>query len=205
VCVPILTFQYVIREEVIELFLFVDIDSSKIIELKEFLVALTCGYVLESIPTFRSINQSAETGSEVAASSSSAAAVAPDPASHEGAGEEAGELKKMLNLIAFAYLLFDPECDGVINKKSLERLVEEGGVKVHKNKELSEHLWKLMVCMLTNIYLNVNGVIHDNHLSLYLQDCDANGQIDFPEFVHTFSDWIDVEGEEDEEEDAGHA
>lgn len=138
------------REEVIELFQFVDIDSSKIIELKEFLVALTCGYVLESIPTFRSINQNAETGSELTKSASTNA-VAPDPSAQEEVTEEA-ELKKMLNLIAIAYLLFDPECDGVINKKSLERWVEEGGVKVHKNKELSEHLWKLMVRFLTVIY-----------------------------------------------------
>lgn len=128
----------------IELFQFVDIDSSKIIELKEFLVALTCGYVLESIPTFRSINRNSESGSEIAARGSGAAVVPEQSSSKEEEAEES-ELKKMLNLITLAYLLFDPQCEGVINKKSLERWVEEGGVKQHKNKELTEHLWKLMV------------------------------------------------------------
>lgn len=26
-----------------------------------------------------------------------------------------------------------------------------------------------------------------------MQDWDANGMIDFAEFVHTFSDWVDIE------------
>lgn len=28
------------------------------------------------------------------------------------------------------------------------------------------------------------------------QDWDANGTIDFAEFVHTFSDWVDIEEDE---------
>ena len=33
-------------------------------------------------------------------------------------------------------------------------------------------------------------------LVMLLQDWDANGMIDFAEFVHTFSDWVDIEEDE---------
>lgn len=159
------------RDEVVELFQFVDIDSSKVIELREFLVALTVGYVIDSIPTFKHLRRGSNVGPELNAQArtGSRSDMRSDMSSNPaGPLSEADELKNMLHYIVTAYLLFDTEGTGAIQKSSLERWFEEGGEKSRKNMELSEQLWQTM-------------------------DWDANGMIDFAEFVHTFSDWVDIE------------
>lgn len=165
------------RNEVVELFQFVDLDSSKVIELKEFLVALTVGYVIESIPTFKTLRRASNAGSDGHAHvhvAVSRGTMASSANMTDLVRTEADELKNMLNLIVTAYLLFDPEGEGHIKKDSLEKLVEEGGEKARKNMNLTEQLWQEM-------------------------DWDANGMIDFAEFVHTFSDWVDLDEEAMEE------
>lgn len=165
------------RDEVVELFQFVDIDSSKVIELKEFLVALTVGYVIDSIPTFKHLRRGSNLGplpgdfSSAGTRQGSRSNLSTDPPSNLIPLSEADELKNMLNYIVTAYLLFDPEGVGAIKKSSLERWFEEGGEKTRKNMDLTEQLWQTM-------------------------DWDANGAIDFAEFVHTFSDWVDIEEDE---------
>lgn len=134
----------------VELFQFVDIDSSKVIELKEFLVALTVGYVVDAIPTFKHLRRGSNVGplnAEVnAARSGSRTDLRSDLSSHNSVPlSEADELKNMLNYIVTAYLLFDTEGTGAIQKRSLERWFEEGGDKSRNNMELTEQLWQTMV------------------------------------------------------------
>lgn len=131
----------------VELFQFVDIDSSKVIELREFLVALTVGYVIDSIPTFKHLRRGSNAGPLHAELNASARAGSRSDMrgdlGHPPTEED--ELKNMLNYIVTAYLLFDPEGSGAIQKSSLERWVEEGGEKSRKNMDLTEQLWQTMV------------------------------------------------------------
>lgn len=130
----------------VELFQFVDIDSSKVIELREFLVALTVGYVIDSIPTFKHLRRGSNAGplhADMNASRIGSKSNMNTDLSHPPTEED--ELKNMLNYIVTAYLLFDPEGSGAIQKSSLERWVEEGGEKSRKNMDLTEQLWQTMV------------------------------------------------------------
>jgi Ca2+-binding EF-hand superfamily protein len=143
------------RDEVVELFQFVDIDSSKVIELKEFLVALTVGYVIDAIPTFKHLRRGSNVGplvrGDINANSGmrqgSRTNLNTDAVNSEVPLSEADELKNMLNYIVTAYLLFDPEGKGSIQKSSLEKWFEEGGEKTRKNMDLTEQLWQTMVSL----------------------------------------------------------
>lgn len=141
------------KEDIIDIFEFVDLDDSKVIELKEFLVALTVAYTLDIV---RVRSESEKSYGE---------AITAD---HIGSQH----IKSVCNLIVCAYLLFDPQAKGYITKNSVRSLIEEGkkGGKGNNNAMLSEQRWGEM-------------------------DWDANGQIDFPEFVHAFSSWVDIEGD----------
>ena len=131
-----------------------DIDSSKVIELKEFLVALTVGYVIDSIPTFMHLRRGSNVGplnAQITAEGGgirqgSRTNLNTDMPSHSTIPlSEADELKNMLNYIVTAYLLFDPEGNGSIEKSSLEKWFEEGGEKTRKNMDLTDQLWQSMV------------------------------------------------------------
>jgi hypothetical protein len=138
----------------------VDIDSSKVIELKEFLVALTVGYVIDAIPTFKHLRRGSNLGPLHVVLDAPNAAGAPL--------SEADELKNMLNHIVTAYLLFDPEGKGSIQKSSLEKWFEEGGEKSRKNLDLTEQLWQTMVsdtaylfcAMALWLYINISFIIY---------------------------------------------
>eukprot|EP01042_Synura_sphagnicola_P000805 gene805-892_t len=175
----------VTKEEVMELFDFVDIDDSKLIDLKEFLVALCVGYILEVIPAFSTKEDSSSyTFSSNRPSQRNTDAENFSPVLVEDVPSEqrkpqrtvsgfmgkGNEVREMLNLIVTAYLLFDPEAQGYIEKTAVEKLLEEDGHKQGKNALLSEQKWKEM-------------------------DWDANGTIDFAEFVISFSSWMDVTDE----------
>lgn len=144
------------RQEIAELFEFVDLDDSKIIEFKEFLVALTVGHVLNILPQ-----------NSTAAEGSSARQV--NLTQVQGLTCKAEDIDMILNLIVSAYLLFDPKGLGHIDRKAVTSLICESSGK--KNAMLSQQRWDEM-------------------------DWDANGSIDFPEFVQAFSSWVDLEGEE---------
>lgn len=120
------------KDEVIELFGFIDLDGSLKIEIKEFLVALTIGMVLEVIPALTSETSTSLSNNEIALS-------------RNILYQRNTELKEMLNLIVSAYLLFDPEGKGYISKDSVERLLEESGHVAGKNAMLSQDKWKEMV------------------------------------------------------------
>ena len=150
----------VTKQEVMELFDFVDIDDSKLIDLKEFLVALCVGYILEVIPAFStkedsssytfSSNQPSQRNTD--AENFSPVLVEDVPSEQRkpqrtvsGFMGKGNEVREMLNLIVTAYLLFDPEAQGYIEKTAVEKLLEEDGHKQGKNALLSEQKWKEMV------------------------------------------------------------
>lgn len=141
------------RQEIADLFEFVDLDDSKVIEFKEFLVALTVGHVLNILP------HSAAEGSSLRQ---------VNLVQVQGLTCKAEDIDVVLNLIVSAYLLFDPKGLGHIDRNSVTHMISES--KGKKNAMLSESRWSEM-------------------------DWDANGSIDFPEFVQAFSTWVDLDEE----------
>jgi calcium-binding protein CML len=155
-------------EDVKGLFEFVDIDESMKIELKEFLVALVIGHVLDIIPSKpaqsdenRNIDQSESL------------------ASVNVLQMRKDEITTMMKLIVNAHLLFDPTASGVIHRSDVERILmdensESSGstLKKKKNPLLHDERWKQM-------------------------DWNSDGSIDFAEFVFAFCSWVDIDDDMD--------
>ena len=125
------------REEIADLFEFVDLDSSKTIEFKEFLVAMTVGHVLEIVPTFQGMSDES-----VLETTKRDAAKGEYSTEMSCGSNKTEDIHKMLNLIVSAYLLFDPKGCGYINREAVESLIGEGK---HRNAMLSQHRWNEMV------------------------------------------------------------
>eukprot|EP01038_Epipyxis_sp_PR26KG_P006207 gene6207-8550_t len=149
-------------EDILDLFDFIDVRQNHAISIKEFLVALTIGMVLDVIPALAVPPKSLKDG-EV-----------PDrliKRSFSGLLGHQGEIKEMLNLIVSAYLIFDPQGKGYIERKSVTELLGEHGQK-GSNAMLSQQRWDEL-------------------------DWDANGAIDFAEFVFTFTSWVAIDEDVD--------
>lgn len=127
-------------QEVADLFDFVNVQDSKQVTIKEFLTALTISMVLDAIPALQ----------------------APEPSVHGEAPPKPvmkrsisgflghnGEIKEMLNLIVSAYLIFDPDGKGFIEKDGVQRMLQEQGGK-GSNAMLSQQRWDEMVKLLAN-------------------------------------------------------
>jgi hypothetical protein len=123
---PVFSFY---SEQVSQLFAFVDIDDSKEIEFKEFLVALTAGHVLDLISDAEDFDTEAKLTLE------------------NGLETTSVEIKSVLNLIVSAYLLFDPTGSGEIEKNTVGGLIAEGKGS-HRNAMLSKERWDEMVLLL---------------------------------------------------------
>lgn len=120
-------------------------------------MALTVGYVIDAIPTFKHLRRGSNVGPLHAEINSgvrqgSRTNLHTDSASNLIPLSEADELKNMLNYIVTAYLLFDPEGVGAIKKSSLEKWFEEGGEKTRKNMDLTEQLWQTMVSFVLTVF-----------------------------------------------------
>jgi Ca2+-binding EF-hand superfamily protein len=141
------------EQEMKEIFNFSDLSENVLINLKEFVVALTLGVVLESI------NFGVEK-----------VQLAPSPrrASISSFFGHPKEIYAMLSLIVSAYLLFDPNGEGMIHEEAVEKLLEESGHKHGNNAMLSHARWQEL-------------------------DWDSDGTIDLAEFVNAFTEWIDFE------------
>lgn len=164
-------------DDILDLFDFVNVQEKKEISMKEFLVALTIGMVLEAIPALVD-GAPVQTGSP---------AQTPNGTIKKGDAAKPGmlrrsfsgflghnlEIKEMLNLIVSAYLIFDPEGKGYIEKSGIEKMLAEDGKKGGNNAMLSQQRWDEM-------------------------DWDANGTIDFAEFVYSFTSWVDLTEETEE-------
>lgn len=121
-------------EDFLDLFDFIDVQENHIITIKEFLVALTIGMVLDVIPAFQDAPPSV---------------VETKPAikrSFSGLLGHNHEIREMLNLIVSAYLIFDPDGKGFIEKKNVEQMLDEHGQsKKSNNVMLSQQRWNEMV------------------------------------------------------------
>lgn len=152
-------------QEILDLFDFIDVQAAKVVTIKEFLVALTIGMVLDVIPAL----------SNPSAAEISSGNKPQLKRTLSGFMGHNHEIKEMLNLIVSAYLIFDPEGKGFIERASVEKMLEEHGKKTGKNHAmLSQQRWNEM-------------------------DWDANGTIDFAEFVFAFTSWVDIDNEEEDD------
>jgi Ca2+-binding EF-hand superfamily protein len=113
-------------QEILDLFDFIDVQEKNNITIKEFLVALTIGMVLDVIPALQ--NHELEEGD----------------GSSSTLNNHHSEINEMLNLIVAAYLIFDPDGKGYIEKSGVEGLLQEHGSK-GGNAMLSQQRWNEMV------------------------------------------------------------
>lgn len=140
-------------DDILDLFDFIDVQETKSISLKEFLVALTIGMVLDVIPAL-AVQKPTDTsisitvpGPEESNQLHEKPVIRP---SFSGLMGHNGEIKDMLNLIVNAYLIFDPDGKGYIEKSGVHKLIEEQGSK-GKNPILSQQRWDDMVKILISI------------------------------------------------------
>lgn len=159
--------------DILDLFDFVNVTESKEVSIKEFLVALTIGMVLDVIPALADTPLAPPNNASPSKTATTARpAPAPLKRSFSGFLGHHREIKEMLNLIVSAYLIFDPDGKGYILRSGVEKMLEEDGHKAGSNAMLSQQRWNEM-------------------------DWDANGTIDFAEFVFSFTSWVDIEEEEE--------
>lgn len=123
------------RSDITDIFEVVDLDDSDIIELKEFLVALTVAHALGLIQLSESQKIKADQSEEKAITASQEIT--------------ANDVKNVCNLILSAYLLFDPTGKGFITKKGVESMISNGKSKNkeggNRNLLLNENRWKELV------------------------------------------------------------
>lgn len=122
--------------EMLDLFDFINVQEQKTISIKEFLVAITVGMVLDAIPAL--VSPETNTVSE-------GSATEPVCRSISGFMGHQQEVKKMLNLIVSAYLLFDTQGKGYIERPAIEKMLDEHGAGPHKSGVLSQQRWAEMV------------------------------------------------------------
>lgn len=130
-------------QDILDLFDFIDVQATNVVTFKEFLVALTIGMVLDAIPALAApVAPAAETSNG-----------SPKPGTRplmkrslSGFMGHNLEIKEMLNLIVSAYLIFDPEGKGFIERDSVEKMLQEHGHKAGgSNAMLSQERWNEMV------------------------------------------------------------
>lgn len=151
------------KDDVVDLFAYVDVDGSHKINLKEFLCVLTVALVLKIIPAFVQNKESTrDDGTSIRESVSFMHG-------------DNNEIKNMLELIVIAYLRFDPDCEGYIRADRFTQVLEDQGQVQNKaitpgkgSKNVSQLKWKEM-------------------------DFDKDNKIDFAEFVYSFSKWVDID------------
>ena len=146
-----------------QVFEFTDVNTSREMDFKAFLAALTLVVTItdlghESPPTGEAATTSEEGKSveEVKSAEGGKVAVGTSVTFKEGSYDSYAELKTMLGLIVSAYLLFDTECNGYIERSKLDSLIQvhatatgghataitgEGGQHSLADKMLSEHRW----------------------------------------------------------------
>jgi Ca2+-binding EF-hand superfamily protein len=121
-------------QDILDLFDFIDVQATNVVTYKEFIVALTIGMVLDAIPALANIQEKSPDGRPMIKRSLS------------GFMGHNHEIKEMLNLIVSAYLIFDPEGKGLIEKSSVEKMLDEHGQKAGKSHAvLSQQRWNEMV------------------------------------------------------------
>lgn len=100
------------KEEIIELFDFVDIYESSAVSLHEFWVALTVGYILEAIPGLDSNKNTLKIFEDNNEEQHDSQAI-------RRFMDMSAQIQELLNLIVMAYFLFDTEGKGFIVQEAL--------------------------------------------------------------------------------------
>ena len=164
------------EEDVSQLFDFIDLDLSKSIDFKEFLVSLSVCMVLGKL-TAKGL--ASETNTTSSTSSSAATAASPPDTSSSALAVYRTECIDMLNLILSAYLIFDPEGKGAIRRDQVEKILDE-----HTSRSVRRS--------------GKDGPAGGAHFFVSAatwdkMDWNHDGEIDFGEFVFAFTSWIDVE------------
>jgi Ca2+-binding EF-hand superfamily protein len=158
------------------LFDFVDLDDSKSIEMKEFLVALAVGHCLDMVPeVMGEATMARQKGGSMVAP-------APEPVVVNVVSAEnskiAKEIAEMLDLIVGAWILFDSKGKGYIEKTAIAAVMgDAGGTGRAKNK-------------------GTGSAMGDEKMKQ--MDIDNGGTVDFAEFVFSFASWVDIDEDEDE-------
>ena len=139
-------------EEGKDIFHMSDFEQNRLVDLKEFMVALTIAIALEKV----------NFGTEKVQ-------LAPSPRRQSISSffGHPREVYSMLRLIISAYLLFDPEGKGYINRDQVGEMLKESGSK-GDNSMLSNERWAEL-------------------------DWDKDGTIDLAEFINAFTRWVDVD------------
>jgi len=191
-------------EEIQDLFNLSDLGHQHFLNLKEFLVALTVGYVLEVIPDLhsepashaqqlaemsimiRNVDEDYSIGgnqsmTEAHIRNDEGKTVRRQPKRRRRSSNFYGledEICYVMHLIVGCYLLFDTKGRGYIRKKDVSNTVkeQEGAGKSAASSFLSEDRWNEM-------------------------DWDQNGSITFEEFVYAFTRWVDIDNEDEDEFD----
>lgn len=114
-------------DEIKELLAFVDLESNKLLSIKEFFVALTVGVVLEAIPSLCKSTCTATSTTTSDGNSSDSGSGSPPKLTRQFSsliGHEA-EIETMLTLVIDAYLLFDTGGRGFIDKENVNKILSE--------------------------------------------------------------------------------
>ncbi|GMH48140.1 hypothetical protein TL16_g00227 [Triparma laevis f. inornata] len=148
-------------------------DANKLNQ-KEFLVALSICYVLRTIPAFStpagrrsSIDRTTPAEAKVRSNIQSTPKQRPRKNSVTGLFSTNDKLKDSFDLMVHAYLLFDQDAKGYINKSDLGSVMKEDGAG-EGQFFLDEERWNEM-------------------------DWNHDGTIEFSEFIYTFSRWVDID------------
>ncbi|CAM9672801.1 unnamed protein product [Chrysoparadoxa australica] len=134
------------------------IGGAKELNMKQFMTCLAVGHLLEVMPS--NLRRELEDVSK---------RVSGD-GKEQPSTEQASLMPQAMDLIAEAYLLFDPEVDGYIKASSFERATAG-----QAEGPLTKERWQEM-------------------------DWDSDGQITFEEFAHCFSRWVNTDDDDADDE-----
>jgi calcium-binding protein CML len=110
-----------------KIFEFSDVNTSRAIDFKEFIAALTLAMTVNELPS--------------------------ENVSSTETHEQYKELREMLNLIVSAYLIFDLQCNGYIEKSQVTELLNGNSSKSSKYTGfLSQDRWNEMVNIFTFLF-----------------------------------------------------
>lgn len=155
--------------DVRHLFDFVDLDASKSISMSEFLVALAAGHCLDMVPEVVTDNTVAQrSGNKVTPAETKV--VSPENK------KIAEEIAEMLDLVVTAWILFDKDGKGYIEKSAISAVMGDAGGSRAKKKGSG----------------GGNSLGEDKMKEM---DVDQGGTVDFAEFVFSFASWVDIDEE----------
>ena len=120
-------------DEIYDLFDYIDVTHSKSIGLKEFLVSLCVGYVLDIIPAFHDALSVNQLQLEFDSSSFS-----------EKLFHRNKDIKEVLELLVSTFILFDPQGGGCINRKVVDKIIKEKQKKENLDLMFSAERWDEM-------------------------------------------------------------